>query len=122
MLQKIQNRALRLILNRNSRHNVWELHHEALIPFLDDRRTCHLANLVYKRKHIQDYIQLPNRHLRNFEAPVFIEYQSNNATFERSVLFKGAKLWNGMSVEDQNIENYDSFKRQRKKRMLAPIR
>ena len=122
MLQKIQNRALRLILNRNSRHNVWELHHEALIPFLDDRRTCHLANLVYKRKHIQDYIQLPNRRLRNFEAPVFIEYQSNNATFERSVLFKGAKLWNGMSVEDRNIENYDSFKRQRKKRMLAPIR
>ena len=122
MLQKMQNRALRLILNRDSRHNVWGLHHEALIPFLDDRRICHLANIVYKRKDTQDYVQVPNRHLRNYDAPIFIEYQSQNATFERSILFKGAKLWNQMSVEDRNIRNYESFKRKRKTIMLANIK
>ena len=57
MLQKLQNRALRLVLNRDSRHNVWELHHEALIPFLEQRRECHLSNFVYKRKHV---INKPN--------------------------------------------------------------
>ena len=86
MLQKIQNRALRLILKRDSRHNVWELHHEALIPYLDDRKIYHLANLVYTRRDIHDDIQVPNRQLRNVDAPVFVEYQSQNATFERSVL------------------------------------
>ena len=37
MLQKLQNRALRLVLERDSRHNIWELHHEAQTPFLDKR-------------------------------------------------------------------------------------
>ena len=36
MLQKLQNRALRLVLNRDSRHNVWDLHHEALNPMLNE--------------------------------------------------------------------------------------
>ena len=70
MLQKLQNRALRLALNRDSRHNVWELHHEALTPMLEMRRECHLKNLMYKRKNIPDYVQIPNRQLRLYEAPV----------------------------------------------------
>ena len=122
MLQKLQNRALRLVLNRDSRYNVWELHHEALTPFLDDRRDCHLANFVFGRKNIQCYVYNPNRQLRIHEAPTLIEYQSQNATFERSILFKGAKIWNRMPVEERNTHNYDSFKRNRKEIMLTNIR
>ena len=55
MLQKLQHRALRLVLDRDSRHNVWELHHEAITPMLDKRRECHLLNYMYKRKNIQEY-------------------------------------------------------------------
>ena len=64
MLQKLQNRALRLVLSRDSRHNVWDLHHEALTPMLDKRRECHLLNFMYRRKGMPTYIQTPNRQLR----------------------------------------------------------
>ena len=122
MLQKLQNRALRLVLNRDSRHNVWELHHEALIPFLDKRRDCHLANMAFKRSQIAKYIQTPNRQLRMYEAPIFVEYQSQNATFERSILYKGAKVWNQLTVDVRNINCYEKFKLNRKQVMLSNIR
>ena len=122
MLQKLQNRALRLALGRDSQHNVWELHHEAMVPYLDKRRDCHLANFVFDRKSKQQYINIPNRQLRQYEAPVFVEYKAENATFMRSVLYKGAKCWNQLSVEIRNIENYDSFKKNRKDLMLSNIK
>ena len=122
MLQKLQNRALRLVLSRDSRHNVWDLHHEAVTPLLNNRRDCHLLNFMYKRKYVPDYIQTPNRPLRMYEAPVFIEYQSQNASFERSILFKGSKAWNSLPVDVRNIQNYDTFKRNSKQTMLNHIR
>ena len=64
-----------------------KLHHEALVPYLHDRRECHLANLVFGRKLNPLYIHVPGRQLRMYEAPILIEYQSHNATFERSVLY-----------------------------------
>ena len=121
MLQKLQNRALRLVLNRDSRHNVWELHHEALTPMLDKRRECHLLNCMYKRKHQPQYIQNPRRQLRVYEGPVFIEYQSQNATFERSVMFRGSKAWNHLPVDTRNMQNYDLFKKNTKQSMLNHI-
>ena len=121
MLQKLQNRALRLVLNKDSRHNVWQLHHAAKVPYLDDRRICHLANFVYHRKYCDNYVSLPIRPLRQYEAPVLIEYQANNTTFERSVLYRGAKYWNGLTVETRNIENYEAFKKNRKNVMLSLV-
>ena len=88
-------------IKRDSRHNVWELHHEALISYLDDRRTCHLSNILFTRKNIPRYVHLPNRQLRMYKTPIFIEYQSQNATFKTSVLFKGAKVWNQLTVEPE---------------------
>ena len=79
MLQKLQNRALRLVLGRDSRHNVWELHHEAIVPYLDKIRDCHLANFVFKRKASLQYLCVPMRPLRQYEAPVFVEYRAENS-------------------------------------------
>ena len=121
MLQKLQNRALRLVLNKDSRYNVWQLHHEANVPYLNDRRDCHLVNFVYYRKNCQEYVNVPNRQLRQYEAPVLIEYQSDNVTFERSILYRGAKHWNQLPVEIRNIENYDVFKKSRKQVMMNYI-
>ena len=40
------------------------------------------------------YLNVPRRQLRLYEAPVLVEYQSENANFERSILYKGARCWN----------------------------
>ena len=53
---------------------------------------------------------------------MFIEYQSQNATFERSVLYRGAKLWNQLTVEERNMQDYGKFKINRKLSMLNNIR
>ena len=75
--------------------------------------TKQAGNTLYTRSHnLKDH----------FDAPVFVEYQSQNATFERSVLFKGSRLWNQMSVEDKNIQEYQIFKRKRKKIMLLNVK
>ena len=84
--------------------------YEASTPMLDMRRECHLKNLMYKRKDMPNYVHIPNRQLRLYEAPVLIEYQSQNATFERSILFKGAQIWNLLPVEVRNSRNIDIFK------------
>ena len=89
--------------------------------YLDDRRVCHLANCVYHRKYCENYVSMPNRRLRQYEAPVLIEYQSNNTTFERSVLYRGAKYWNGLTVETRNIENHKASKKNRKNVMLSLV-
>ena len=121
MLQKLQNRALRLILNRYSRHNIWELHHEAITPMLDMTRNSHLLNCMYKRKDKLTYVQTPIRQLRTYEAPVFIEYQSQNTTFERSILHRRSKAWNLLPVNVRNSRNDDVFKRYNKNTMLDNI-
>ena len=53
---------------------------------------------------------------------MLIEYQSQNATFERSILFKGAQMWNLLPVDVRNSRNIDTFKGHCKKVMLNNIR
>ena len=65
---------------------------------------------------------MPVRQLRQYEAPVFIEFKAENSTSTRSVLFNGAKYWNQLSVEVRNIRNHETFKNNGKKVMLSNIR
>ena len=72
-LNKLHNRALRITLGKDSRYNVWRLHHEAKTPFLNDRRKCHIENFAYKRHLNEVYIENPRRPLRIHDAPVMKE-------------------------------------------------
>ena len=53
---------------------------------------------------------------------MFIEYQSQNATFERSILYRCAKAWNQMTVEERKLQSYDKFKANRRHLMLNNVR
>ena len=64
---------------------------------------------MFHRKYSAEYVNVPRRQLRHYEAPVLIEYQSENATFERSIPFRGARYWNRLPVETRNMVNYESF-------------
>ena len=72
---------------------------EALTPVSwIERVGCHLWNCMVegvKDSGIGQYIQL----CQMYEAPVFVEHQSQNATFEKSILMvKGTKAWNQLPV------------------------
>ena len=69
-----------------------------------------LLNFMYKRKDNIRLLQNQPRELRRFEARVFIEYASNNNTFESSILFQGAHKWNALPVIEGNMHTYEGFK------------
>ena len=49
-MQKLQNKALRLCLQKNNRCNVNQLHRDGNTNMLVDRRKANLCNFMYKRK------------------------------------------------------------------------
>ena len=116
-MQKLQNRALRICLALDGRSNVDNLHNTCNINKLKDRREAHLLNFVYRRAQNIEYVQEGNRVLRRYDAPVLKEFKSNNKSFERSILFRGALSWNGQSVEDRNTINHKTFKKMQKRKL-----
>ena len=58
-----------------------------------------------------------DRQLRRFDAPIMTEIASNNSSFGRSVLYQGALHWNGLPVNERNIDNYETFKSVQKKKL-----
>ena len=94
LLDRLRNRALLIVLGKDTRYNVWRLHHEAKTPFLNDRRIGHLENFAFKRHFNERYVDNPKRPLRIHDAPVLREHRSNNGSFERSILYQCPKHWN----------------------------
>ena len=95
-LQILQNRALRV--HKDSRCYINLLHSESKIPLLINRRTTHVLNFIYPRSKMDKYLKIENRPLRMYAAPVMIEIQSNNASFERRLLYQGACKWNVLPI------------------------
>ena len=110
-LHKIQNRALRICLARDGRSNVNDLHNTCNVSKLTHRREVHLLNFVYKRAHSREYTDGGNRNLRRYDAPILKEIKSNNKSFERSILYQGALVWNKQPVDDRNITTHKLFKK-----------
>ena len=110
-LQRLQNRALRICLAQDGRSNVNQLHNTCNINKLEYRRRAHLLNFVYKRAQSFEYVNEGRRELRRFDAPVLMETRANNKSFERSILYQGAKLWNDQLPADRSIATHKEFKR-----------
>ena len=120
-LQKLQNRAIRLCLGRDSRYNVLLLHQESKIPKLENRRHTHLLNFVYPGAQNHLYIDFPIIPLRRFDAPILLVHYPNNESFRRSTLYQGAIAWNALPVDDRAIETQIKFKNVQKNRLLDNI-
>ena len=57
-LQKLQNRALMICLKSAPKEPPENLHREAVIPLLSDRRFAHLRNFMFKRKESGKFLDL----------------------------------------------------------------
>ena len=123
-LQKLQNRALRICLALDGRSNVNELHNTCNVNKLHHRRQAHLLNFSYYRAQDHNFLKEGNRELRRYAAPVMNEPQSNNKSFERSMLFQCAKNWNVLPVLERSIGSAKEFKKKQKCKLneLLPYR
>ena len=116
-MQKLQNKSLRLCLQRNNRANVPALHRDSGVNFVEDRLDVNLLNFMYKRKCNSNLLQEQPRELRRFEASLFKEYISNNRTFESCVVYQGAHKWNALPVRERNEPTYEGFKSHQKHKL-----
>ena len=100
-MQKLQNKALRLCLQRNNQANVPQLHKDSGVDYVLDKRDANLRNFMLKKKSNTNLLQSQPRNLRRFDAVLFKEYVSNNKSFESCILYQGAQKWNALTVKER---------------------
>ena len=115
-LQRMQNRALKIIFRLNRRFPTKELHQTAGVLMLDKRREMHLLNLMYKRSKIDQYIDARSINTRAHRGTLMLIERPTLDKFRASVKFAGATLWNSLPTELQTINTYNSFRYQTKLR------
>ena len=119
-LQVLQNKALRCALSKEKLFPTDELHVEAKLLKLKDRRHMHVL------LHMYQLAQMPNFKLWKTHQPNGVRTRSSKRkliTFRRltmekyrkSITYKGPKLWNNLPVEVQKLDTYPEFKSNIKK-------
>ena len=119
-LQTLQNKALRSALCKSKYTRSLELHNEANILKLKDRRHVHVL------LHMFQLAQMPDFKLWKAHKPVGVRTRSSkkklltlrkptNEKYKKSITYQGPKLWNNLPGYMQKIQSYHDFKLQVKK-------
>ena len=119
-LQKLQNRAARVVTFSNYDRQSSELLDELMWDNLETRRSKQLAVLMYKtiiNKSTPNYLfkifeninSIHSHNLRNSEYNVYIPRPYAEAG-KNSFHYKGAVLWNGLTRDTKSQLNVRSFK------------
>ena len=117
-LQTLQNRALRICVNRNVHVPTIRLHQLCKIAKLEVRRIAHLRMFMFNQRENELIVNRRNVFTRAHDAPLFITYKPNNEKYKRNIFYNGAIHWNELSVKSRNTQKYDNFKETQKKWML----
>ena len=118
ILDKIQiaeNKALRMCLGVDSRYPTILTHQEAGISSLAPRRRMHIVNFMFKQKGNPNIVNTRPVYTRAHDALLFTTIKPKNQTTKKSVIYRGALLWNDLLVSTRLIESYEDFKLDRKR-------
>ena len=113
-IQRIQNRCLRVCLRAPPRTSIMDLHKEAKVNLLVDRRASNLLKLAYKRKDLEPYRDTRQLPTRGHDVATMKVPQPHNTLFMKSVLYRSALAWNALPPETKAINSYPKFKYQQK--------
>ena len=80
---------------------------------LRNRRTVHLRNFLFNRKHLCETIENRNEQIctRNNDGPLFHIEKPNCESFRRNVCYSGYIEWNKLDLNIRKIENIFDFKK-----------
>ena len=111
-LQVLQNRALRICLNRQEHIPTVILHRECKIAKLESRRIAHLRMFMFKQLNNELIVNRRNVFTRAHDAPLFITstVRPNNEKYKRNIYYKGALKWNELSVTNRKIDRNRTHK------------
>jgi len=118
-LQILQNRAARIILRRDPRANIEELHHTLQWRYLQDRRTQHLCIMVYKCLHGLAPSYLINTFNYNNQIHSYNTRQAQqlhrpkytSRTGQRTFAFRAVSIYNSLKPTTTSQTTLNSFKR-----------
>ena len=109
-LQRMQNRALRVCLNVQNFRPTILLHQESKVSNLSTRRSCNLQKYMFKQKSDMELVKVPVVHTRRHDAVIYKTDKPNIEKYRYNSLYRGAILWNSLTVDVRNIEEYTQFK------------
>ena len=111
-LQIIQNDVLRFCENKCVRDKIpiEQLHKTANLVSLEQRRVNQLLVIMYKISRNPVNIVVPNRQTRQHQKLVFRIDSKIGTKYANSPYYKGVKLWDQLTREEQDIDNIHDFK------------
>ena len=117
-LQNSQNRILRVCVQRNHYTSMELLHRLCKISMLKERRVLHINLYMFKQKDNSDIVNNRNVRTRAHDAILFTTVKPSNEKYKRNIFYKGALLWNNLTVAERKVDTYNVFKTQQKKTSL----
>lgn len=109
-LQRLQNRGLKIALNKDRLYGTEQLHIDAKISTWENRAMAAVCKLIYKHKYNDEYV-ISGIETRLDDGPVFYIVRPNTEWFARSTAYVSRKAWNSLPAQIRLIDNHDEFKR-----------
>ena len=117
-LGKYHIRGLRICQKTQGKIEEKDLYKECKISNLENRRTVHLRNFMFKNKKKCIESQENIIVTRENAGPKFNVLKPNCESYKRNVYYAGAIEWNGLAAERRNVKNIQDFKRFEKSWLL----
>ena len=70
----------------------------------------HLKLFMFKQKDNVDIVNNRQVNTRAHDATLFVTHRWNSEKYKVNVYYKGALIWNAMTVPERCIETYDELK------------
>lgn len=111
-LQRLQNRALRVIFRNSTDDNLTQLHLKANLGTLAQRSHRQLLCLMYRRAHLSDLFpsEVTCSSTRTNSKIKFVLPRPSSERFKQFPLYYGAEQWDKLEVHIQKTQDYDLFK------------
>ena len=74
------------------------------------RRTVHLQLYMFKQRNNAEFVNSRKVCTRAHDAILFNTNRPNSEKYKINVFYKGAIIWNSMTVKERSIETYDKLK------------
>ena len=112
VVQMPQSYALRTCYNvhRRDRLSVKNLHSQAKLLSLDQRRQIQLLTLMYIHKHNVNPFRVNARHTRGVDRYRFHTERCNNNKYKNSPYYRGSKMWDLLLKSTTDCDTLFEFK------------
>ena len=121
-LQKMQNWGLRIVYyDKNPKMSERELHQEAKVMILKNRRILHLLSTMYQRSLKVEYLDRRPIVTRQFDKVKFVVLNPLITKAFRSPNYLGSQLWDRLRIETQKSPSILVFKSQVKAHIAAGL-